>query len=269
MRNSILKTTIGGSVLLAMVGLALLAPWLGTVDPLLMDPQIRLQGSSGSHFFGTDLLGRDVYSRVVYGARVSLLIGFGVVVFAGSIGLLVGLLAGYLKAADMVLMRIMDGIMAIPSILLAISFMALSKGSLVNVIAAIGIAQIPRVARLVRSTVLSLRSSLFIDSAVVAGASTPQIIVKHILPNCVSPLIVQLTYIFASAMITEAILSFIGAGPPPITPSWGNIMSDGKLLWQVKFSLLMTPALFLIVTVLAINLLGDGLRDTHDKKSAD
>ncbi|HAB47747.1 MAG TPA: peptide ABC transporter permease, partial [Lautropia sp.] len=198
----------------------------------------------------------------------SLLVGFSVAVLASLAGLIIGLLSGFLRKVDGVLMRVMDGMMSIPPVLLAIALMALTRASVENVIMAITLAEIPRVSRLVRGVVLSLREQPYVDAAVTAGTSTLTIIVKHILPNTLAPLTVQATYICASAMITESILSFIGAGTPPIIPSWGNIMADGRTLFQVKAYIIFFPAVFLSITVLAVNLLGDGLRDALDPRKA-
>ena len=258
----------GGTLLLFMLLIAVFAPYLGTVDPTALAPARRLRPPSAEHWFGTDMLGRDLYSRVIYGARVSLLVGFSVAAFASVIGLAIGLVAGVVRWADAVLMRVMDGLMSIPPILLAVALMALTRGSVGNVILAITIAEIPRVSRLVRSVVLSLREQPYVDAAVAAGTRTPMIILRHILPNTLAPMTVQATYICASAMIIEAILSFIGAGTPPITPSWGNIMAEGRALWQVKPFIVFFPAVFLSLTVLSVNLLGDGWRDALDPRMA-
>jgi peptide/nickel transport system permease protein len=259
---------VGGALLLFMLLIAVFAPYLGTVDPTALAPARRTRAPSAEHWFGTDMLGRDLYSRVLYGARVSLLVGFSVAAFASVVGLTIGLVAGFVRWADAVLMRVMDGLMSIPPILLAVALMALTRGSVGNVILAITIAEIPRVARLVRSVVLSLREQPYVDAAVAAGTRTPMIMLRHILPNTVAPMTVQATYICASAMIIEAILSFIGAGTPPITPSWGNIMAEGRALWQVKPFIVFFPAVFLSLTVLSVNLLGDGWRDALDPRMA-
>ncbi|WP_043340656.1 ABC transporter permease [Belnapia moabensis] len=259
---------IGGFLLLLMVGIAVFAPLLWTVDPTALAPARRTREPSAMYWFGTDMLGRDVYSRVLYGARISLIVGFSVAFFASVIGLTIGLVSGYVRWADSIIMRIMDGMMSIPSILLAIALMALTRGSVQNVILAITIAEIPRVSRLVRGVVLSLREQPYVDAAVAAGSRTPRIILRHILPNTLAPITVQATYVCGAAMITEAILSFIGAGTPPIIPSWGNIMAEGRALWQVKPYIVFFPAVFLSITVLAINLLGDGLRDALDPRMA-
>ncbi len=259
---------IGGFLLLLMIGVAVFAPLLWTVDPTALAPARRTREPSAMYWFGTDMLGRDVYSRVLYGARISLIVGFSVAFFASVIGLTIGLVSGYVRWADSIIMRIMDGMMSIPSILLAIALMALTRGSVQNVILAITIAEIPRVSRLVRGVVLSLREQPYVDAAVAAGTRTPRIILRHILPNTLAPITVQATYVCGAAMITEAILSFIGAGTPPIIPSWGNIMAEGRALWQVKPYIVFFPAIFLSVTVLSINLLGDGLRDALDPRMA-
>ena len=259
---------LGGLLLGLIVFVAIAAPLLGTVDPTALAPARRLRLPSAAYWFGSDMLGRDVYSRTLYGARVSLIVGFAVAFLASGIGMLIGVVAGYVRLVDAVIMRVMDGLMSIPSILLAIALMALTRGSVQNVIIAITIAEIPRVTRLVRGVVLSLREQPYVEAAIASGTRTPAVIFKHILPNTLAPLMVQATFICASAMITEAILSFIGAGTPPITPSWGNIMAEGRALWQVKPYIVFFPALFLSLTVLSVNLLGDGLRDALDPRLA-
>jgi peptide/nickel transport system permease protein len=259
---------IGGALVLVMLLMAVLAPYLWTVDPTTLATHRRTREPSALYWFGTDMLGRDIYSRVVFGARVSLSVGFAVAILASLTGLTIGLFSGFVRWADAIIMRIMDGLMSIPPILLAVALMALTRGSVGNVIVAITIAEVPRVARLVRGVVLSLREQPYVDAAVAAGTRTPMIMLRHILPNTLAPLTVQATYICASAMIIEAILSFIGAGVPPTVPSWGNIMAEGRALWQVKPYIVFFPAVFLSVTVLAVNLLGDGLRDALDPRMA-
>lgn len=259
---------VGFVLLVIMVCLAVFAPWLGTTDPTAIVPGRRAQPPSARFWFGTDTLGRDLYSRVLYGARVSLVVGASVAVLSTLVGALLGLVSGAMRWLDPVIMRVMDGLMSIPSILLAIALMALTRGSVGNVIVAITIAETPRVSRLVRGLVLSIREQPFVEAAVVSGSPMPQTILRHILPNTLAPLMVQSTYIFAAAMIIESILSFIGAGTPPIIPSWGNIMAEGRALWQVKPHIVFIPAVFLSVAVLSVNLLGDGLRDALDPHSA-
>jgi peptide/nickel transport system permease protein len=258
----------GAALLLAMVLIALFAPYLGTVDPTALAPAKRTRPPSAEYWFGTDILGRDIYSRVLYGARISLLVGFSVALFASLAGLAIGLISGYVRVLDSVIMRMMDGMMSIPPILLAVALMALTRASVENVILAITIAEIPRVARLVRSVVLTLREQPYVDAAIAGGSTSARIILRHILPNTIAPITVQASYICGSAMIVESILSFIGAGVPPITPTWGNIMADGRTLWQVKPYIMLFPAVFLSLTVLAVNLLGDGLRDALDPRMA-
>ena len=233
---------IGGALLIIMVLMAVLAPYLWTVDPTTLNTSRRTREPSALYWFGTDMLGRDIYSRVVYGARVSLTVGFSVAILASIAGLAIGLVSGMVRWADGFIMRVMDGLMSIPPILLAVALMALTRGSVGNVVMAITIAEIPRVSRLVRGVVLSLREQPYVDAAVAAGTRTPMIILRHILPNTLAPMTVQATYICASAMIVEAILSFIGAGVPPTVPSWGNIMAEGRALWQVKPFIVFFPA---------------------------
>jgi peptide/nickel transport system permease protein len=259
---------LGLALLLAMAFIAVFAPFLGTVDPTALAPAKRLRPPSDVYWFGTDAFGRDIYSRVMFGARVSLVVGFSVALLASVAGLAIGLVSGYLRALDGLIMRIMDGMMSIPPILLAVALMALTRASIQNVILAITLGEIPRVARLVRSVVLTIREQPYVDAARASGSTVLSIIMRHILPNTLAPLMVQATYICGSAIIVESILSFIGAGTPPIIPSWGNIMADGRTLWQVKPYIIFFPAVFLSLTVLAVNLLGDGLRDALDPRLA-
>ncbi|GEC57126.1 peptide/nickel transport system permease protein [Bradyrhizobium japonicum] len=259
---------IGGALLLCLILIAIFAPYLGTVDPTALAPAKRTRAPSAHFWFGTDMLGRDIYSRVLYGARVSLTVGLSVAALASLAGLAIGLVSGFVRWADGILMRFIDGLMSIPPILLAVALMALTRGSVGNVVLAITVAEIPRVTRLVRGVVLSLREQPYVDAAVASGTRTPMIILRHILPNTLASMLVQATYICASAMIVESILSFIGAGTPPTIPSWGNIMAEGRALWQVKPYIVFFPAAFLSVTVLAVNLLGDGLRDALDPRLA-
>jgi peptide/nickel transport system permease protein len=255
---------IGGGLLLAMVLLALLVPYLLKGDPRALSPGSRLLAPSALHWFGTDQLGRDLFARVLYGARISLFVGFSVAFLSSLLGTFIGMVSASDRRLDAIVMRVMDGVMSIPAILLAIALMAVTGGSVLNVIVAVTIVEIPRVARLIRGIVLSLREQPYVEAAIAAGTSRPMIMVRHLLPGIVPPLIVQATFVWATAMILEAALSFIGAGTPPSTPSWGNIMADGKALWQVRPLMIFIPAAFLSVTLLAINMLGDGLRDVLD-----
>jgi peptide/nickel transport system permease protein len=248
--------------------MALLAPYLGTVDPLAVFPVKRLRFPSQISWFGTDAYGRDVYSRTVFGARVSLQVGLGVAFFSTAIGLAIGLVTGFNRLADALISRVMDGLMSVPPVLLAIALMALTKASVGNVVLAITLSEVPRVARLVRGVVLSLREQPFVEAAVATGTGFFRTLGRHILPNTVAPVLVQATYICASAMITEAVLSFIGAGTPPQIPSWGNIMAEGRSYFQIRPYLIIFPGIFLSLTVLAVNLVGDGLRDALDPRLA-
>ena len=273
---------IGAGVLALLVVVALAAPVLGTVDPSLFDAGSRdlLPGKSGEittlegetlrHTFlmGSDSFGRDIYSRVIYGTRVSLIVGIATALVALAIGIVCGLGAGYLRWLDGVLMRFMDGIMAIPAILIAIALVALWRGSIVTVVVAIAIPEIPRVTRLVRSLVLTIREEPYVEAAIALGTPTRKIMFGHILPNCVAPLIVQGTFICASGILVEAILSFLGVGLPPDVPTWGNIMAEGRAQFVSFPHNVFFPGIFLAVTVLAVNILGDGLRDTLDPKMA-
>ena len=273
---------IGGSVLLALLFIAIAAPLLGTVDPTLFDAGSRdlkpgqpgeivtLDGDTIKHTFimGSDSFGRDIYSRVIYGTRVSLVVGAFSAVVALAFGIVLGLVSGYIRWLDGPLMRVMDGVMAIPAILIAIALVAMFRASLLSVIIAIAIPEIPRVTRLVRSLVLTIREEPYVEAAVSLGTPTWQIMFSHILPNTVAPLLVQGTYICAFGILVEAILSFLGVGLPPDIPTWGNIMSEGRSQFVTFPHNVFFPGLFLAATVLAVNILGDGLRDTLDPKMA-
>jgi peptide/nickel transport system permease protein len=271
---------MGGAILAVILLIGLSAPFLGTRDPSQIDPISRnkrpgavriLTGADGrqmstTYWMGTDSLGRDVYSRVLYGARVSLLVGISVALISVAAGLVIGLLAGYLRWLDGFVMRIMDGLMAVPAILLAIVLVSLSTAGLRAVILAIVIPEVPRVVRLVRSVVLSIREEPYVEAAIALGARTVPLIVRHVLPNALAPLIVQATYVCASAIVIEAILSFLGVGIPPQTPTWGNIMAEGRALFRVFPHNILFPGIFLAATVLAVNIMGDGLRDSLDPR---
>jgi peptide/nickel transport system permease protein len=248
------------------IALAILAPLVAPHDPLLLAPAQRLKPSSAQFWLGTDAYGRDVLSRILYGGRISLLIGLGSAVFSIVIGLLIGLVSGFFKWVDAVMMRIMDGLMAMPSILLAVAVVSLSGASLATVLVAITIPEVPRVARLVRSVVLSAREEPYVEAAISVGSSLPKIMWRHLMPNTIAPLIVQGTYVCASAILTEAILSFLGAGISPETPTWGNMMAEGRALFQVKPSLIFWPGLMLSLAILSINLIGDAARDALDPR---
>ncbi|WP_420404047.1 ABC transporter permease [Nisaea sp.] len=257
----------GGLLLLAMVAIAIVGPFF-TAGPTDQNVMSRLKAPSAAYWFGTDFLGRDVFSRVVYGGRVSLVVGISVALIATAIGLVTGMLAGYIRWLDAPIMRVMDGLMAIPAILLAIAMIAISGATLTTVIVAITIPEVPRVVRLVRSVVLTVREEPYVEAAIAAGTRLPTILVRHILPNTIAPMIVQATYICGAAMLTESILGFLGAGIPPEIPSWGNIMSEGRTYFQLTPWIIFYPGVALALTVLSVNIVGDGLRDTLDPRIA-
>jgi peptide/nickel transport system permease protein len=261
-------TLVGGSIVLILVALAALAAPLIAGDPIAAKPANRLRPPSHLNWFGTDQLGRDVWARTVYGARISLVVGLAVATIAMAIGLLVGLLAGFSKTVESVVMRLMDGLMAIPAVLLAIAFVSLSKASVSIVVAAIALPEIPRVVRLVRSVVLSVREQPFVEVAVASGTRLPKILSRHILPATVPPLIVQATYVAASAILIEAALSFLGAGTPPEIPTWGNMIASSRVYLGLAPWTIFGPGLALALIVLAVNLVGDGLRDRLDPRLA-
>jgi peptide/nickel transport system permease protein len=272
----------GTVVILFMIVIGITAPWLGTKDPADINPTLRnrtpgyeqtIRQDDGStraftYRMGTDSLGRDIYSRVVYGARISLVIGASVAILSVAIGLVIGLVSGYIRWLDAIVMRLMDGLMAIPAILLAIALVSLFRAGLTSVVVAIIVPEIPRVVRLVRSIVLSVRTEPYVEAAICAGTSTPALLVRHILPNTIPALIVQGTFICANAILIEAILSFLGIGIPPETPTWGNIMAEGRGLFRLYPHNIFFPGICLALTVLAVNVLGDGLRDRLDPKLA-
>jgi peptide/nickel transport system permease protein len=258
---------VGGMLLVVLVSLAILAPWL-TADPLRQTPVNRLRPPSERFWFGTDQFGRDIFARTLHGARVSLIVGISVAAASALIGLALGIICGYFRRIDGVVMRIMDGIMAIPSILLAIALITLTRPGLAIVIVAIIIPEVPRVVRVVRSVVLSIRAQPYIDSAIAGGTRGFKLLARHILPNTLAPLIVQATYICAAGMLIEAGLSFLGAGVPPEIPSWGNIIAQGRSFFQIAPWSILIPGAFLALTVLAVNLMGDGLRDRLDPRLA-
>lgn len=257
----------GGALLILFALIAAIGPFL-TLDPTELNPIKRLKSPSAEFWFGSDFLGRDIFSRVVYGARVSLVVGIAVALISVGIGLILGLVAGYVRVLDAVIMRTMDGLMSIPAILLAIALISLSGATLGTVILAIVIPEVPRVVRLVRAVVLTVREEPYVEAAIAAGTRLPLILKRHILPNTIAPLIVQATYVCASAMLTESILGFLGAGIPPEIPSWGNIMSEGRTYFQISPWIIFFPGIGLALTVLAVNIVGDGLRDTLDPRIA-
>ena len=271
---------IGGTILLVMLAIAVLAPFLGTIDPTRIDPaarnkkpgtEITMRMDDGTTvkrvaIMGTDSLGRDVYSRVIYGTRVSLAVGVSVALIAVAIGTVIGLISGYVRWLDGIIMRIMDGLMAIPGILLAIAMVSIWRAGLITVIFAIVVPDVPRVVRLVRSIVLTVREEPYVEGAISVGTPTWVLMFRHILPNTIAPLIVQGTFLAAAAILVEAALSFLGIGIPPEIPSWGNIMAEGRTLFRVFPHNIFYPGIFLAFTVLAINIMGDGLRDTLDPK---
>ncbi len=260
------KVTLVGAVLMTLtcavgVGAPLLAG-----NPTRMDVAVRLARPGAAHWFGTDDVGRDVYSRVVHGARLSLAVGAAVVTLSFVVGVGCGLVAGYYQVLDNAVMRVMDGLMAFPAIILAIALMASLGPSVTNVIVAIGIVYSPRVARVVRGSVLVIRETPYVEAARALGASDLTLLGRHVLPNCLSPVIVQGSFVFAAAVLTEAALSFLGVGVPPYVPSWGNILSEGRLYIQQAPWLILYPGAAIMLTILGLNLVGDGLRDLLDPK---
>ncbi len=287
MRKSLLKKVfsnwsvrLGGGALLVLIFFSAFAPFLGTIDPTMLDPGsqnllpcvtntfMTLDGDEFEHFFlmGSDSLGRDIWSRTLYGGRVSITLGISVAVVSVVFGTVIGLLSGYFRIIDAVLMRVMDGFMSIPSILFAISLIAMFGNALPVVITAISVPSIPRIARLVRSVVLSVREEPYVEAAIALDTPTWKILWRHVLPNAIAPLIVQGTYVCAEAILLEAILSFLGVGMPIEAATWGNIMAEGRSQFNAFPHMVLLPGIFLVLTILSVNVLGDGLRDTLDPK---
>ncbi|WP_207101637.1 ABC transporter permease [Paracoccus shandongensis] len=253
-------------LLLAVILLTVFSPWIATHDPLAMDPLKRLQSASGEHLLGTDAYGRDLFSRMILGGRTSLVIGIAAAATALILGVLIGLIAGYFRTADAIIMRAMDALMAMPSILIAIALVALNGPSIGSVIMAITVPEVPRVVRLVRSVVLTVREEPYVEAALALGSSTPKILFQHLLPNTMAPMIVQGTYIIASAILTEALLSFLGAGISTEIPTWGNIMAEGRQYFRLNPGIILWPGVLLTICVLSINLIGDAARDGLDPR---
>jgi peptide/nickel transport system permease protein len=259
-------TRLGAALVAVMVLLAALAPVLAPWDPLALDVKSRLRAPGTGHWLGTDDVGRDVLSRVIHGARISIVVGGLVALLAVASGLLIGLAAGYYRGLDNVLMRIMDGLMAFPSIILAIAMMASLGSSLRNVVIALAVVYAPRIARIVRGSVLVVRELPYVEAARALGAADRGILGRHVLPNCLSPVIVQATFIFALAVLGEAALSFLGVGAPPAVPSWGNILAEGRLYIQQAPWLTLAPGVAIMAAIVGLNLFGDGLRDLLDPR---
>ena len=258
---------LGGLIVLSvMVSIAVVAGFIDRIDPYALDPFTRLQSMSAEHWFGTDNIGRDVYSRTLHGGRISLAVGALVAVSVSLVGAALGLTVGYFRRVDEVVMRFMDGVMAFPSLLLALALIAALGASFINIIIVISVVDTPRMVRVVRGSVLSVREMDFVTAAFALGAKAPRIMGLHILPNILAPVIIQATFVFASAMLTEAALSFLGAGINPETPTWGNMIGQGRTFFQRAIWIMIFPGVFLSMTVLSINLVGDGLRDALDPK---
>ena len=262
------RIVIGGTLMAILVVLSVLAPLIAPFDPLKLNVSQRLRPPNATYWFGTDAYGRDVLTRTLYGGQISLIIAIAVACLSTVLGTLVGLIAGYIRLMDTIIMRVMDGLMAIPGILLAVAMLSLSKASVQTVVIAITIPEIPRVVRLVRAVVLSLREQTFVAGAIASGSRVPRILFRHILPNALTPIIVQATYIAASAVLIEAYLGFLGVGTPPETPSWGNIIAEGRNFIMLAIWAVLFPGLFLGTMVLSINILGDGVRDMLDPRIA-
>ncbi|RWR26068.1 ABC transporter permease [Sinirhodobacter populi] len=264
--RALLIPLVAAIILAVIVLMAIFAPFLSPHDPMAMAPSMRLKPGNETYPLGTDAYGRDLMSRVLNGARISLFIGAGTAVISVLIGLCIGLVAGFFRIADAILMRFMDALMAIPGLLLAIAVVSLTGAGVWTVMFAITVPEIPRVVRLVRSVVLSAREEPYVEAAIAQGSSLPKIMLRHLMPNTVAPMIVQGTYVCASAILTEAMLSFLGAGVSTEIPTWGNIMAEGRAYFQIRPELIFWPGLALSLCILSINLLGDTARDMLDPR---
>lgn len=262
------RIVFGGVLIVFVVFIAVFAPFLATHDPLELGTQ-RLASPGRDHLFGTDQFGRDVFSRVMYGSRTSLVVGSATVILSTVLGTVIGLVSGYYRRVDGVIMRAMDAFMAFPSILLAIAIMAALGPNPRNVVIALTITYTPRTARVVRGKVLGVREEAYVESARAIGLGDIKILRSYILANVLAPLMVQATFILALAIIAEAGLSYIGAGTPPPTPSWGNILSDGRAVLSIAPWMTTFPGVFIMMSVLGLNILGDGLRDVLDPRLKD
>jgi peptide/nickel transport system permease protein len=257
---------VGAVIILAVLLVATLADLLAGTDPNLMQVTQRLKPPTSLAWFGTDAFGRDIFARVLHGSRVSLLVGLSVAIVTAVLGTIIGAAAGFFPRLDNALMRLMDALMAFPSVLLAIAITAAMGPSLANVIIALAITYTPRTARVARAAVLVIAASEFVQAARGYGAGRLRLLWSHVLPNCMAPLIVQVTFVFAYAVLAEAVLSFLGMGTPPPTPSWGNIVAEGRTLLRVAPWICLYPGLAIALFVLGLNLLGDGLRDVLDPR---
>lgn len=261
------KTAVAGGVLiLLLLGAAVFAPWITQHDPFTVDPINRLAAPSGAHPFGTDNLGRDVFARVLYGGRASLGVGAVVVLVAVGGGTLLGLLAGYYRWADAVLMRFVDGLMSFPGLVLAIALIGVLGPGVVPVVIALSLVYAPRVTRIVRGSALVVKDQPMVEASRQIGASSPYIVARHVAPHCLSPIIVQASFIFAYAVLGEAALSFLGVGVPPSIPTWGNVLTESRAYLQQAWWMAVFPGVFIILSVLALNIVGDALRDYFDPK---
>lgn len=257
---------LGAAIVALLVIAAVIGPWLSAIDPTAMRIRARFKPPSAEFPFGADMFGRDVLTRVLHGARLSLFIGLSVALLSGMVGTVIGIMAGYFRRFDSLLMRFMDALLAFPAILLAIGISAALGPQTTSVIVALAVAYVPRTARITRASTLVIRETEYVEAARVSGAGHLRMIFRHILPNCIGPLVVQLTFVFAYAILAEAALSFLGIGPPPPTPSWGNIIAEGRDYSIEAWWIMLFPGIAISLAALGMNLLGDGLRDVLDPR---